>query len=105
MGYADQLMTSDRASRAEAQPRIGTRCAWQVVEGEAVLLDLQGKRLAGLNAVGSFVFPLLDGRRTVSELARAVADRFGVAPERSAADLALFLDDLARRGFVEGIEP
>jgi hypothetical protein len=75
------------------------------VEGEAVLLDLTGKRLVGLNAVGSYVLPLIDGRRTVAELGLAVAQRFGVAAGRAEADLGTFLSDLARRGFVEGIEP
>jgi len=86
-------------------PRISDRCAWQVVEGEAVLLDLHGKRLAGLNATGSFLFPLLDGVRTVEELAAAVTERFGVGRERARADVRSFLADLTRRGFVEGVAP
>lgn len=86
-------------------PRISSRCAWQVVDGEAVLLDLTGKRLVGLNAVGSHTLPLVDGRRTVAELAALVAERFEVEQARAEADVAGFLRDLARRGFIEGIEP
>jgi hypothetical protein len=85
--------------------RIGPRCAWQVVGGEAVLLDLHGRRLAGLNAAGSFLFPLLDGGRTAAELAAAVEERFGVERARAERDVAAFLADLERRGFVEGMEP
>lgn len=87
-----------------ATPRISGRCTWQVVEGEAVLLDLQGRRVLGLNRVGSFVFPLLDGARTVGGLAASVAERFGVEVRRAEADLRVFLTELARRGFVEGVE-
>lgn len=87
-----------------ATPRISGRCAWQVVEGEAVVLDLHGKRVLGLNRVGSFVFPLLDGARTVGGLAASVAERFGVEVRRAEADLRVFLAELARRGFVEGVE-
>ncbi len=86
-------------------PRVSPRCAWQVVDGEAVLLDLTGKRLVGLNAVGSYVLPLVDGRHTVAELAASVAERFGVEASRAEVDVAAFLRDLARRGFVDGIEP
>jgi hypothetical protein len=86
-------------------PRISPRCAWQVVGGEAVLLDLHGRRLAGLNATGSFLFPLLDGTRSAAELAEVVARRFGLELVRAEADVAAFLADLARRGFVEGTEP
>jgi hypothetical protein len=72
-----------------------------VVEGEAVLLDLEGRRIMGLNPAGSFSFGLLDGRRTVADLASAVAARFGVEPERARADVETFLSALAARGLVE----
>lgn len=88
----------------DAAPRISPRCGWQVLEGEAVLLDLEGKRILGLNRVGSFVFPLLDGTRTVTGLAGAVAERFGVGRDRAESDVRVFLAELARRGFVEGVQ-
>jgi hypothetical protein len=72
-----------------------------VVEGEAVLLDLQGRRIMGLNAVASLAFGLIDGKRTVGDLAAVVAGRFGVAEERALADLAAFLGDLRARGLLE----
>ncbi len=87
-----------------ATPRVSSRCTWQVVEGEAVLLDLHGKRILGLNRVGSFVFPRLDGVRTVGGLAASMAERFGVDVRRAEADLRVFLAELARRGFVEGVD-
>ena len=71
-----------------------------MVAGEAVLLDLEGRRILGLNAVGSFLWPLLDGRRTVAELAAAIAARFSVPPARAQNDLTAFLSDLAARGLV-----
>lgn len=72
-----------------------------MVEGEAVLLDLAGRRIMGLNPVGSFAWGLLDGRRTVADLAAAVAAEFAVMPERAAADLSAFLADLRDRGLIE----
>jgi len=87
-----------------AAPRISPRCTWQVVEGEAVLLDLEGKRILGLNRAASFVFPLLDGERTVAGLAAQMAQRFGIEVSKAEADLRAFLADLSARGFVEGVE-
>lgn len=87
-----------------ATPRVSARCAWQVVADEAVVLDLQGRRVLGLNRVGSFVLPLLDGGRTVGGVAAMVAERFGVDVRRAEADVRVFLAELARRGFVEGVE-
>ena len=69
-------------------PRVAPRCAWQVVEGEAVLLDVHGRRIMGLNPVGSFVFGRVDGARSVGDISGEVAARFGVAPERASADVA-----------------
>ncbi len=71
-----------------------------MVEGEAVLLDLDARRVLGLNATGSFVWGLLDGRRTAADLAAAVASRFAVAPERARADVDAFLALLHGRGFI-----
>jgi len=85
----------------EAAPRPSSRCAWQIVEGEAVLLDLEGRLIMGLNAVGSFVWGLLDGKRTLAEVAEAVADHFHVGGERAAADVTRFLSTLRDRGLVE----
>lgn len=96
---------STRPEPTKGAPRVSPRCAWQVVDGEAVLLDLTGKHLVGLNAVGSFLLPLVDGHRTVPELAGSVAERFGVEAARAEVDVAEFLRELSRRGFVEGIEP
>jgi hypothetical protein len=102
-GGADPAARGPGAARpvaADAAPRPADRCAWQVVAGEAVLLDLEGRRILGLNPVGSFLFPLLDGRRTVAALGDAVAARFGIAAERARADAGAFLSELAARGLV-----
>lgn len=84
-----------------AVPRVAGRCAWQVVEGEAVLLDLAGRRIMGLNPTGSFVFQQVDGVRTVAQIGALVAARFGVDLARAEADAASFLGALAARGLVE----
>jgi hypothetical protein len=76
-----------------------------VVEGEAVLLDLHGRRIMGLNPVGSFTFGLVDGKRSVADLAGAVAARFGIEGTRALADVASFLGDLRVRGLVEEVQP
>jgi hypothetical protein len=76
-----------------------------VVEGEAVLLDLHGRRIMGLNPVGSFTFGLVDGARSVAELAGAVAARFGIEEARALDDVATFLGELRRRGLLEEARP
>jgi len=71
-----------------------------VIEGEAVLLDLHGRHILGLNATGSFVWGLLDGRRTVAQVGEEVAVRFRVDAGRAAADVRAFLSVLLARDLV-----
>jgi len=85
----------------EATPRPSRRCAWQIIDHEAVLLDLEGRRIQGLNSVGSFVWGLLDGARTVAELGREVAARYAIDCARAEADVARFLAEMRRRGLVD----
>jgi hypothetical protein len=105
-GGADPPRSAGGAAAAPAAGailRVAGRCAWQVVEGEAVLLDLHGSRIVGLNPVGSYVFERLDGTRNVARLAGDVAARFGVVEPRALADVSAFLAELARRGLVEEV--
>lgn len=66
-----------------------------------MILDLEGRKLMGLNPTGSFVWGLLDGQRTLAQLAAAVAERFQVSDERALADVSAFVAALAERGLVE----
>jgi hypothetical protein len=66
-----------------------------------VILDLEGRKVMGLNPVGSFVWGLLDGQRTPVQIAAAVADRFQITADRAAADVGAFLAALSARGLIE----
>jgi hypothetical protein len=74
--------------------------AWRVIEGEAVILSMDSKVLRGLNAVGSRIWELIDGRRDVEQIVDVVVGEFSVAPERARADVEAFLRALADRGLV-----
>jgi hypothetical protein len=66
-----------------------------------VILDLDVRRVMGLNPVGSFVWGLLDGKRTVADLAAAVSECFQVPAERALADVGAFLSILRARQLIE----
>jgi len=51
-----------------------------------------------LNGVGTFVWEALDGRRSLREIAGAVARVFEVDAGRARADVAAFGADLERTG-------
>lgn len=74
--------------------------AWRTIEGEAVILSLDTKVFRGLNAVGSRVWELIDGRRSVDEIARVIAGEFRVASDAAARDVRAFVEQLLAKGLV-----
>ena len=66
-----------------------------------MILDLEGRRVMGLNPVGSFVWGLLDGRRSAAQIAAAVAERFQVSADRASGDVGAFLAVLSARELID----
>lgn len=68
----------------------------------AVLLDADGSTLYTLNPVGSLVWHELDGARGASDLAEALAGRFGgtVGIPQLEADISEFLAEMEAEGLV-----
>jgi len=80
--------------------RLAQGLAWQLIEGEAVLLDLDHGRSLGLNETASVVWTLLsdhDDEQIAAELVR----RFDVTLNRARADVTRLVDQLRERGLVE----
>lgn len=74
--------------------------ASRVIEGEAVILSLDTKVLRGLNPVGSRIWELIDGRRSVEAIAAIIVGEFEVGPEAAARDVGAFVRQLLDRGLV-----
>lgn len=74
--------------------------AWRVIEGEAVILSLDTKVFRGLNAVGSRVWELIDGRRSLDDIVAQIIGEFEVAPDVAARDVATFVAELIDKRLV-----
>ena len=74
--------------------------ASRIIEGEAVILSLDTKVLRGLNPVGSRVWELIDGRRSVDEIVGAIVKEFDVEPGQAAEDVGRFVQELLDKGLV-----
>ena len=74
--------------------------ASRVIEGEAVILSIDTKVLRGLNPVGSRVWELIDGRRSVEEIVAVIVREFAVAPGPAGSDVDAFVRELLARGLV-----
>ncbi len=76
------------------------KTAWRVIEGEAVILSLDTKAFRGLNPVGSRMWELIDGRRSVDEIVEVIVREFDVTREQAAVDVQAFVRELLDKGLV-----
>jgi len=77
--------------------------AWRLIEGEAVILSLETKVLRGLNPVGSRVWELIDGQRSVEEIITAIVQEFDVTPQAAAEDVKRFVRELLDKGLATSV--
>ncbi len=66
----------------------------------AVLFNPDTADAVGVNPVGVAIWKLLDGRRTVDEMAALLADQFAETPPTVTDEVRSYIDELAQRGFV-----
>lgn len=81
------------------------RLAWRVLEGEAVILYPEAGTLHRLNATGTRMWELLDGQRSLAEVAAGLATEYDVAPADAVRDLQAVAADLIAAGLVEVARP
>jgi hypothetical protein len=75
--------------------------ASQVVNGEAVLLDIERGEYFSLNFVGSRIWELCDGTRSATEIVSVIYEEFDVAKDVITADTQEILDELEKEKLVE----
>lgn len=74
--------------------------AWQELDGELVVLDLEASRYLEANATGTFLAGLLRQERTLEELRDALVEKYGVAPDVAEEDVRLYVDELRSLGLL-----
>ncbi len=80
--------------------KIHPRVAWQLVDEEAVLVDLDNGRALGLNETGSFLWSRIESMPE-ADLARELCSAFEVDQNQARADVASFVGMLRERGLLE----
>lgn len=81
-------------------PKIGPNVAWQIVDGEAIVVDLGTGKAIGLNASGTFLWSQVDGNRDSGMLAAAIAREFDVTDDEAMADIDEFLTLMQSRELI-----
>jgi len=69
----------------------------RIVDGEAVLILPEQGKVKVLNQVGGRIWELVDGTRTVAEIAAIICQEFEVEPVRAQADTLAFAAELLEK--------
>lgn len=77
--------------------------AWRIIEGEAVILSMETKVLRGLNPLGSRVWELIDGKRSMDEIVGQIVREFDVEARQADEDVRRFVQELLDKGLVTPI--
>jgi hypothetical protein len=75
-----------------------------VLDGEAVLLELNRGVYFGLNKVGTVVWQLVQEPRTVASIRDAVCEEYDVLPEECLSDVSGLLERMRDEGLVEVVD-
>ncbi len=100
MATGDPGRVPGPARKPTVFPRRREGVAAQVADGEAVLLDIESGEYFSLNSVGSRIWELCDGTRSIAEIVSVICDEFDVAEDVASADADDILDELEQENLV-----
>lgn len=84
----------------EDRPRRHPTAGFSIWEGDAIIVLPDGARITHLNRVGSRVWELMDGERTVSQIADVICGEFETTREQAERDVRDFIGTLAEHGML-----
>jgi hypothetical protein len=98
---ANMLSDTMKPMKNERRFRISPKVLSQEVDGEAVLLDLEGEAYFGLNEVGARIWQLLRQDHGFTELLDVLESEFDVSREQLEQDVDQLLKSLADAGLIK----
>jgi hypothetical protein len=79
-------------------PALHSQVAMQIVDGLTVIVLADSGEVLVLNALGTRIVDLIDGKRSVNEIARLIEEEYDVTAEIARRDLDEFLRTLSEAG-------
>ena len=77
---------------------------WRIIEGEAIVVEVDKGEIIHLNEAGAEIWNVLDGKKTVSDIIKHIRSEFEVREEVAERDTLEFLGQLIDMGIVECVE-
>jgi len=79
-------------------------CMRQVGD-ETVFLAESGSEIVNLNAMGSYIWDLVDGNHSLADILDIICAEYEVEPEVAAVDLERFVTELAEHDLIRWQDP
>ena len=73
---------------------------WRVVDDECIIVDPQGSQATVLNPLGTRIWELSDGKRTMADIVDRILIEYQVERPRAEADARDFVSDLHLRKLI-----
>ncbi len=80
-----------------------TDTPWNVIDEEAVVLNLDSGHYYILNETGCRIWELLDGEKTVANIAGHISLEYEVTEETAAGDIVRILEELLEEKLIEPV--
>jgi len=81
----------------EKIPLKSPSAAYQIIDAEAVIIVPSEQMVNVLNPVGSRIWDLADGRKSIAEIAQILTHEFDISYETAIKDAIEFTSDLAAK--------
>jgi hypothetical protein len=85
----------------QSQPAHGAQVIAQKAKDLLVLLNLDTGEYYNLDEVGTRIWELCDGARTISEIARCIREEFDASGDPIEQDVQTFVEELAQDKLVD----
>ena len=89
-------MSEHNQSKPVHHPRIASR----IYSGEVVIINPDLNRVQLLNTVGSRIWELADGSRSVNEIITILTEEYDVEEEQARQSVTIFLQGLEEKGLI-----
>ena len=79
-------------------------CAFREIEGEVFVVSSKTAGVHLLNSVATFIWNLLDGEKTMNEIAGAVTEEFDVNGDEARRDAKEFIEEIIKSGIIHELQ-
>jgi methyltransferase-like protein len=77
-----------------------TDAVYRIIDSQAIILTPENGHMHTLNEVGTFIWELLDGKKTLKAIMDRLCEEFDIEAAKAQRDVTHFAEDLVRRKLI-----